>query len=48
VEEAEPPFVVVFTEPAPAATIQPPPLPPGTPDAQDSWKRQMATAANAL
>ena len=31
-----------------AAHIEPPPLPPGTPDAQDSWKRQMATSANAL
>jgi hypothetical protein len=47
VEQAEPP-VAVLTEPAPASAIDPPPLPPGTPDAQDSWKRQMATAANAL
>jgi hypothetical protein len=28
--------------------IPPPGLPPGTPDARDSWKQQMATAANAL
>ncbi len=33
---------------APASAIEPPPLPPGTPDAQNSWRRQMATAANAL
>jgi len=32
----------------PASAIEPPPLPPGTPDARDSWRRQMATAANAL
>ena len=32
----------------PPSAIEPPPLPPGTPDAQNSWKRQMATAANAL
>ena len=45
VEHAEPPPAPI---PEPAAAIEPPPLPPGTPDAQDSWKRQMATAANAL
>jgi hypothetical protein len=32
---------------APASSIEPP-LPPGTPDAQNSWRRQIATAANAL
>jgi hypothetical protein len=51
VEQAEPPPAVAPSEPAlapPSALIEPPPLPPGTPDAQDSWKRQMATAANAL
>ncbi len=48
VEQAEPLRVAVESEPAPASVIQPPPLPPGTPDAHDSWKRQMATAANAL
>jgi hypothetical protein len=49
VEKAEPP-VAAPPEPAPApsAVIEPPPLPPGTPDAQQSWRRQMATAANAL
>jgi hypothetical protein len=46
VEQAEPPPAV--PEPALASFIAPPPLPPGTPDARDSWKRQMATAANAL
>ena len=47
VQHAEPP--VPSSEPAvPASAIEPPPLPPGTPEAQDSWKRQMATAANAL
>jgi hypothetical protein len=48
VEQAEPPPAAAPTEPAPASAIEPPPLPSGTPDAQDSWKRQMATAANAL
>ena len=33
---------------ASASVIEPPPLPPGTPDAQASWRRQMATSANAL
>jgi hypothetical protein len=46
VEQAEPP-PAASPETAPASAIEPP-LPPGTPDAQDSWKRQMATAANAL
>jgi len=47
VEQAEPPPVAP-PEPAPASAIAPPPLPPGTPDAQLSWRRQMATSANAL
>jgi hypothetical protein len=47
VENAEPPPAAA-SEPTPESAIEPPPLPPGTPDAQDSWKRQMATAANAL
>ena len=47
VEQAEPPPVLAPVWAA-AAAIEPPPLPPGTPDAKDSWKRQMATAANAL
>ena len=45
VEQAEPP--AALPEPAPASAIEPP-LPPGTPDAKDSWRRQMATSANAL
>jgi hypothetical protein len=49
VEEAEPPPMARPERAMPnASVIDPPPLPPGTPDAQDSWKRQMATAANAL
>jgi len=48
VEQAEPPAAAAPPEAAPASGIEPPPLPPGTPDGQDSWKRQMATAANAL
>jgi hypothetical protein len=47
VEQAEPPAAAP-SEPVPAPTIEPPPLPAGTPDAQASWQRQMATAANAL
>ena len=47
VEQAEPPGAAP-PEPAPADAIAPPPLPPGTPDAQELWKRQMATTANAL
>ena len=47
VEQAEPPPASA-PEPPSASLIEPPPLPPGTPDARDSWKRQMATAANAL
>jgi hypothetical protein len=47
VEHAKPPATVA-PEPAPASAIGPPPLPPGTPDAQNSWRRQMATTANAL
>jgi hypothetical protein len=47
VEQAEPPAATP-AERAPASAIAPPPLPPGTPDAQNSWRRQMATAANAL
>jgi hypothetical protein len=49
VEQAEPPpLVPPAQEMANPSIIEPPPLPRGTPDAQDSWKRQMATAANAL
>jgi hypothetical protein len=48
VEQAAPPSAAVAPEPSPTSTIEPPPLPPGTPDAQDSWKHQMATSANAL
>jgi hypothetical protein len=49
VEHAEPPLVPLpEREMANASIIEPPPLPPETPDAQDSWKRQMATAANSL
>jgi TIR domain len=48
VEKAEPRPVVAAPEPASASAIEPPLLPPGTPDAQDSWRRQMGTAANAL
>jgi hypothetical protein len=44
VEQAEPPPAST-PEPPPASVIAPRPLPPGTPDAQNSWKRQMATAA---
>jgi hypothetical protein len=47
VEQAEPPAVAP-PEPAPASVIEAPQLPAGTPDAQNSWRRQMATAANAL
>jgi len=47
VEQAEPPPAAA-REPGLASAIEPPPLPPGTPDAQPSWRRQMATAANAL
>jgi hypothetical protein len=47
VEYAEPPPAVT-PESASTSAIEPPPLPPGTPDAQNSWRRQMATAANAL
>jgi len=47
VEQGEPPPAAAPAL-APASPIEPPPLPPGTPDAQNSWKRQMATAANAL
>jgi hypothetical protein len=47
VERAKPPPPAA-SESTPASAIEPPPLPPGTPDAQDSWKRQMATSANAL
>jgi hypothetical protein len=48
VQQAEPPAAPSAPEPSPASAIEPPPLPPGTPDAHDSWKRQMATSANAL
>jgi hypothetical protein len=48
VEQAEPSPTAATSEPGSPSTIEPPPLPPGTPDAQDSWKRQMATSANAL
>jgi hypothetical protein len=34
--------------PPSSSAIQPPPLPPGTPDAEHSRQRQIATAANAL
>jgi hypothetical protein len=47
VEQAQLPAATT-PEPAPASAIEPPPLPPGTPDARDSWRWQMATAANAL
>jgi hypothetical protein len=47
VEQAEPPSARA-PEPTSPSVIEPPPLPPGTPDAHDSWKRQMATAANGL
>jgi hypothetical protein len=47
VEKAEPPAATA-SETAHSSAIEPPPLPPGTPDARDSWMRQMATAANAL
>jgi hypothetical protein len=46
VEKAKPP--AVESEPASASAIEPPPVPPGTPDAQDSWKQQMTTSANAV
>jgi len=46
VEQAEPPPTP--PEPAPTSAIEPPLLPPGTPDAKNSWRRQMATAANAV
>ena len=45
VEQAAPP---PEPAPTPSSAIEPPPLPPGTPDAQNSWRRQMATAANVL
>ena len=48
VEEAAPRPAPPEPSPAPSAAIQPPPLPPGTPDAERSHERQMATAANAL
>jgi hypothetical protein len=47
VEQAEPP-PAARSQPAPSSAIEPPPLPPGTPHAQNSWRRQMATSANAL
>ncbi len=47
VAQAEPPPASA-PAPPPASVIAPGPLPPGTPDAQNSWKRQMATAANAV
>jgi hypothetical protein len=47
VEQAEPPALAP-PEPSSSPAIEPPPLPPGTPDAQNSWRRQMATSANAL
>src|SRR5208282_4714549 len=48
VEQAEPPPPGAPVAPTPPFAIEPPPLPPGTPDAQNSWRRQMATSANAL
>jgi hypothetical protein len=36
VEQAKPPFATASPEPAPLSAIEPPPLPPGTPDAQGS------------
>ncbi|HVP99005.1 MAG TPA: hypothetical protein VMS87_07110, partial [Roseiarcus sp.] len=48
VEESAPPPAPPEPLPASASAIQPPPLPPGTPDAERSHERQMATAANAL
>jgi len=47
VEQAEPPHATA-SEPSPASAIEPPPLPSGTPEAQNSWRRHMATAANAV
>jgi hypothetical protein len=48
VEQAEPPTTSPEATHTLSSGIEPPPLPPGTPDAQNSWKRQMATSANAL
>ena len=47
VERAAPPAPTTTAPPLPSA-IQPPPLPPGTPNAEHSQQRQIATAANAL
>jgi hypothetical protein len=40
VEQAQPPAAEP-PEAAPASAIEPPPLPPGTPDARDSWRRRL-------
>ena len=48
VEHAQPPRATTPSEPVPPSGIEPPSLPPGTPDAHQSWRRQMATSANAL
>jgi hypothetical protein len=48
VEDAVPPPAPAPSEVAATSVIQPPPLPPGAPDAGRSHERQMATAANAL
>ena len=49
VERAAPPVASTPDETRPSTNaIQPPPLPPGTPDAEHSRQHQIATAANAL
>jgi hypothetical protein len=48
VERAAPPVALAPDETGPSTAIQPPPLPPGTPDPRQSHERQIATAANAL
>ena len=48
VEQAEPPAAAAEPRASPPSAIQPPPLPPGAPDAEHSWQRQMATSINAL
>jgi len=48
VERAAPPVALAPDETRPSTAIQPPPLPPGTPDPRQSHERQIATAANAL
>jgi hypothetical protein len=48
VERAAPQPAATTEVPSSPSAIQPPPLPPGTPDAEHSRQRQIATAANAL